>query len=199
MAYTSFEPKTRVQEAQDAMGFRIWDESIWAGESGITTTADVFIFFINDDEVTVEYDVYPLIVGAVTTKFDEYLSTDGHIINLVDLTIDGAAAPERFEDGYYVIRIVYNDGTYPAGTEPYYDNVQSFLAKARCMKRKMPAKMLVWPIDDETRRKNWDIYLVGLYLEAAEDAADLGKKVEFRRFMALFKAIFDFYEISECF
>lgn len=199
MAYTDFTSKTRIQEAQDAMSFKIWDESTWNGESGITTAADVYIFFINDDEETIEYDVYPLIVGANTDKFDEYLDSDGHEILLTDLTIGGSAAPERFEDGYYIIRVVYNDGTYGAGSEPYYDNNQAFLAKSRCMKRKMPAKLLTWPITDDVRRKNWDIYLVGLYLESAEDAVDLGKKVEFRILMALFKGIFDHYEITECF
>jgi len=198
MAYADFTPKTHVQEAQDGMGFKIWDESTWNGESGITTAADVYVFFINDEEVTIEYDVYPLINGG-STKYDEYLDRDGHIINIADLTIGAAAAPERFEDGYYVIRVVYNDGTYGVGAEPYYDNSQAFLAEWRCRKRKLPAQLLTWPMDDDIRRKNWDIYLVGLYLEAAEDAVDLGKKVEFRRFMALIKAIFDYYAITECF
>ena len=199
MAYTDFTPETHVQEAQDGMGFKVWDESIWNGESANTTLADLYLFFINDDEETIEYDVYPLIVGVDTTKFDEYLDRDGHIIDIADLTIGGAAAASRFEDGYYVVRIVYNDGTYAVGTEPFYDNAQAFLAEWRCRKRKLPANLLTWPIDDDIRRKNWDIYLVGLYLEAAEDAVDLGKKVEFRTFMALIKAIFDYYAISECF
>lgn len=197
MAYTDFSPETHVQEAQDAMGFKIWDESIWNGESGITTECYVTVFFINDDEETIEYDSYHLIVGIDKTKYDEYLDRDGHIIDLTDLTIDGVAAPERFEDGYYVVRVTYSDGTYVAGTEPYYDNTQAFLAKNRCMKRKMGVK-LSWPMTDEIYRINRDIFLQGLYLEIGENAVDLGKKIQFREIMALVKAMFNHYSMEEC-
>jgi len=197
MAYSDFSPETHVQEAQDGMGFKIWDESEWNGESDNTTICFVTVFFINDSEVTIEYDPYELISGADKTKFEEYLDRDGHIINLVDLTIGGVAAPERFEEGYYVIRVTYDDGTYGSGNEPYYDNAQAFLAKNRCMKRKM-AVLLVWPLTEAGYRLNRDIFLQGLYLEVAENAVDLGKKVQFRTIMALVKAVFNNYEIEEC-
>lgn len=198
MAYTNFTPATRIQEAQDAMGFKIWDDSTWNGEEAITTDCYVSIFHVDDDENTIQYDDYPLINGADKTKFNEYLSIDGHIINTSDLTIDGAAAPERFEDGYYVIRVVYTDGTYSTGSEPYYDNVQAFLAKYRCMKRKMPAAVMTWPLGDEEFKIHQDIFLLGLYLEAAENAVDLSKKEQFREFIALIRAMFDYYNTENC-
>ena len=197
MAYTDFSPKTIVQEAQDALGFKIWDESEWNGESDITTICFVTIFFINDDEETIEYDPYELIVGIDKTRFSEYLDRDGHIIDIADLKIDGVAAPGRLEDGYYVIRVTYNDGTYQVGSEPYYDNAQAFLAKNRCMKRKM-AVLLIWPLTDAGYRLNHDIFLQGLYLEVGENAVDLGKKVQFRTIMALVKAVLNNYQIESC-
>ena len=203
MAYIDFTPETHVQEAQDAKSLRIWDESTWNGESGNTTECDVILYYIDEDDNITEYDAYPLISGADRTKYDEYLTRDGHIIDIADLTISGASAGERFTDGYYVIRTVYNDGSYAEGSEPYYDNNQAFLAKNRCMKRKMPAKLLSWHYDDDNLkeimyRKNRDIFLQGLYLESAENAVDLGKKSQFRTFMAKILAIFNYYEIEEC-
>lgn len=198
MAYTDFTPETHVQEAQDAESFKVWDESIWNGESGLTTLCWVELFFINDDEETIQYDNYPLISGADTTKFDEYLDRDGHIIAIADITLDGAPIGDKFEDGYYVVRVVYSDGTYATGSEPLYDNSQAFLAKNRCMKRKMPSKLLSWPLTDEKYRINRDIFLQGLYLESAENAVDLGKKTQFREFMAAIKAMYNYYGIEEC-
>ena len=197
MAYADFTPKTLLQEAQDGMGFRIWDDSVWNGESGITTICFVTVFFVNDDEEIIEYDPYELIVGIDKTKFDEYLDRDGHIINIADLTIDGAAADDRFEDGYYVIRVSYSEGSYVASNEPLYDNNQSFLALNRCMKRKMSI-LLIWPLTDAIYRLNRDIFLQGLYLELAENAVDTGLTVQFRAIMALIKAMYNNYEIEEC-
>lgn len=198
MAYADFTPETHVQEAQDAESFKVWDESIWNGESGITTLCWVELFFINDDEETIQYDNYPLISGGDFTKFNEYLDRDGHIIAIADITLDGAPIGDKFEDGYYVVRVVYSDGTYAGGSEPLYDNSQAFLAKNRCMKRKMPAKLLSWPLTDEKYRTNRDIFLQGLYLESAENAVDLGKKTQFREFMAAIKSMYNYYGIEEC-
>ena len=197
MAYTDFTPKTLLQEAQDGMGFKIWDDSVWNGESGITTVCFVTIFFVNDDEEIIEYDPYELIVGIDKTKFDEYLDRDGHIIDIADLTIDGAAADDRFEDGYYVIRVSYSEGSYVAGSEPCYDNNQAFLALNRCMKRKMSI-LLIWRLTDEIYRLNHDIFLQGLYLELAENSIDTGLTVQFRAIMVLVKAMYNNYEIEEC-
>lgn len=197
MAYTNFTPQTHIQESQDAKSFKIWDESEWNGESALTTVCYVEITFINDDGDEVIYDPYLLIDGVDTSKFAEYLDRDGHIIELVNLTIDSVAAPIRFEDGYYIIKAVFSDGSYSSGLEPYFDNHQVFLAKYRSMKRKIPAKVLVWPMTYEVYRANRDIFLLGLYLESAENQADLAKMVQFRKTMALIKAIFDYYEITE--
>jgi hypothetical protein len=198
MAYTDLTLETHVQEAQDAESYKVWDESIWNGESGNTTDAWIILFFINDNEETIEFDPYYLISGADTTKFDEYLDRDGHIIYTSDMTLNGNPVDLKLEDGYYVVRVVVSDGTYDSGAEPFYDNSQAFLAKNRCMKRKMPAKLLTWPMTDAVYRKNRDIFLQGLYLESAENAVDLGKKSQFREFMAAIKAMFNYYSIEEC-
>lgn len=198
MAYTAFTPKTHVQEANDGKSFKIWDESEWDGESGDTTICFVTVYHIDDNEVEIEYDPYYLIVGAVTTKFDEYLDRDGHIVNIADLTIDEVAVDEeRFPDGYYILRVTYDEGSYGEGNQPYYNNNQAFLAKNRCMKRKL-ATTLTWPLTDAMYRINRDIFLQGLYLEIAENAIDIGKKIQFRTVMALVKAVFNYYEIEEC-
>jgi len=198
MAYTDLTLETRIQEAQDAESFRIWDQSVWNGEEDSTTSAWLVVFFINDDEETITFDSYPLISGADKTKFNEFLSIDGHTIDIADLAIDGEAVGEKFEDGYYIVRLVVSEGSYASGNEPMYDNAQAFLAKNRCMKRKMPAKLLSWPLTDETYRKNRDIFLQGFYLESAENAVDLGKKVQFRKFMAVIKSMYNYYGIENC-
>ena len=201
MAYTDFTPEFRVQEAQDAMSFRIWDESVWNGESDNTTEADVYLSYYDSDGNLIEYDVYPLIVGANKDKFNEYLDQDGHIIELTDLAIGGIdqADDERFADGYFIVKIVYNDGSYSVGSEPYYENHQAFLAKARCKARKLPINLLSWPLTDAMRIKNFNIYEQRMYLEAAEDSVDLGKRTEFNNFMSVINEIFDYYSIDECF
>lgn len=198
MAYADFTPEFRVQEAQDATAFRLWDSSTWNGESGITTFCVVRLFFVAVDGTITAYDDYELISGADTTKFDEYISIDGHTVEITDLTIGGAAAEERFEDGYYIVRIVYSDGTYAVGSEPYYDNTQAFLAKARCKARKLPVK-LTWPLTDGMYEINRDIFMQSMYLGAAEDSVDLGKENEYRNFMDLINNIFSYYAIDECF
>jgi len=198
MAYTSFTPETRLVEAQDATSFKIWDQSTWNGESALTSFCVVRVFFYAVDGTVTEYDDYELISGVDTTKYDEYLDIDGHEIEIDDLTISGASAEERFVDGYYVIRTVYSDGSYAVGSEPYYDNTQAFLAKNRCKARKLPVK-LTWPLTDAVQEKNRDIQLQRMYLDAAEDAADLGKLNEYRNFIDLIDNIFAYYAIAECF
>lgn len=196
--FTDFTPETIVQEAQDAMGFKIWDASTWNDESALCTKADVHIIFVNDEDVETLYDVYPLIVGQTKTKFNEYLDRDGHVIDTSALTIGGVAAPELFEEGYYIIRVIYSDGTYQVGAEPYFDNEHAFLAKTRCMARVLP-KVLSWPLTEEMYRKNRDIFMLNMYLASAENDVDLGRIVSFRRTMALIKKLLDNYSLEECF
>jgi hypothetical protein len=198
MAYTALTPETRIEEAQDGRGFKIFDKSTWAGESGDTTSALVSIVYINDDEQSITYDDIDL-GGDGDALFDSYINGDGALIESSDVFLDGVAIPEIFPDGYYEITIKFNDGSYAPGAEPYYKNTQALLAKYRCMKRIMPATLLNWPITDEVRRKNYDIYTLGLYLDAAEDAADLGKKTQFRKFIALIRGIVDYYQIPDPF
>ena len=63
--------------------------------------------------------------------------------------------------------------------------------------RKLPVKLLDWP--DLDANKNWDIHRQRMYLDAAEDAVDLGKKTLYERFIRVINLIFDKYEITECF
>jgi len=65
------------------------------------------------------------------------------------------------------------------------------------MKRTMPSLLLEWPITDAVRRKNDDIYSLGLYLDAAEYAATLEQMVMFRKFIALIRNVLDHYAIPE--
>lgn len=202
MAFTNITLLTVVQESQDAQQIRIWDESTWNGESGTVTLACVVISYYTVDGVLVTFDPYELIVGADTTKWDQYLDKqNGHTINLSDLLINGAAhGMTRFPDGYYIVSINVTDGSYglySGGSWPKYNNSQAFLAKYRFMKRGMPAEILEWPITQLNREANYDIFAVGLYLEAAEYAADLGRQVQFQKFITVLQTIFDYYIIPE--
>jgi hypothetical protein len=197
MAFTDFTPGTRVVLAQDGKSFRIYDDSIWNGESGSATAVNISIKHIDDNDEEIEYDDYPLIEPGDDSKYQEYLSSDGHLVEIADLTIDGEAAAERFPDGYYEVTVTYTDGSYADGEEPYYKNVQGFLAKYRCMKRTMPALLLEWPITDAVRRKNDDIYTLGLYLDAAEHAASLEQMTMFRKFIAVIRNLVDHYSVPE--
>jgi len=196
MAYAALTPETRIEEAQDGRGFRIYDKSSWSGESDHTTAAVVSIVYINDDEETITYDDIDL-GGDGDQHYTDFLSSSGHLIETSDIHLDGVDIDEIFPDGYYEITITFTDGSYAPGAKPYYKNTQAFLAKYRCMKRLMPATLLEWPITDDIRRKNYDIYTLGLYLDAAEDAADLAKKTQFRKFIALIRGIIDYYEIPD--
>jgi len=200
MAFTDITLQTHVQVAQDSQSIKVWDESTWNGEEIDVDTAKIQLFFIDDNEETIPYDDYDLLTsGGDTTKWDEFLSRDAHVINIADIYLGAVAIGDRFIDGYYVVRLVINDATYTVGVdEPYYDNNQAFLAKYRCMKRKLPAKLLGWPLTDDYIRKNWDIFLLGLYLESAENAVDLGKKVQFRSFIAKIRGMFDYYKVENC-
>ena len=202
MAYADFTPEFRLMEGQDATQFRIWDMGIWNGESGLTTFCVLRMFHYDVNGIITEYDDYPLITGGDTTRFDQFIDIDGHIVNITDLTIDGIPVTtvigDRWPDGYYVIRLLFSDGSYAVGSEPYYDNLQAFLAKARCKARKLPAK-LSWPMTDAVYEMNRDIFLLKMYLDSAEDSADLGKENEYRNFIELINNIFSYYAIDECF
>ena len=141
MALTGFVPKFKVQEAQSADSFKIWDESTWAANDPAVDvdTATVKVTFYDDEGTLISMTDYELIRsgGADKTRWTEYLSSDGHEVPLSELS----ATATRFTDGYYIIRIVYDDSTYGAGSEPYYDNHQAFLAQHRCMMRKLPVKL----------------------------------------------------------
>jgi hypothetical protein len=198
MAYTNFSAGFFCQESQDAMQLKIWDNSSWNGESGFTTICTVDISYYDVDDNLIEFDPYELIVGGDASKFNEYLDKlDGHVIELTDLTISGVPVPDRFPEGYYIIKISYSEGSYAIGSFPYFENPQAFLAKWRMMTRKLPAALLVFPMTDEVFRKNRDIMLLRLYLDQAENAADYGKLVEFKVFHNLVKEVFDLYSLAE--
>lgn len=200
MALTDFVPNTKVQEAQDAKAFRIWDESVWAlNDPDVDVdTAVLRVFFYDTAGDLIAYDDYELIRsgGADKTRWTEYLSIDGHEVLITELD-SAATSLSRFIDGYYIMKMVYNDSTYAVGSEPYYDNHQGFLAQHRCMMRKLPIKLITWPDLDYTL--NSDVQTQRMFLDAAEDCVDLGKKVQFEEYIRVINNLFDKYEITECF
>lgn len=198
MAYTAFVPKTIVQESQDATQIKIKDDSEWDGESALTTECEVIVSWYDDDDVLHECDPYVLIDGADTTKYDEYLSSDGHVIDIADLTEDSESIGTVFHEGYFIIKTTYNEGSYAEGSEPYYNNEAAFIALHWCMIRKF-GSLLSWPLNEDAYRKNRDMFLLRLYMENAENAVDLGKVAEFKRLMVLINKIFSYYELEECF
>ncbi len=193
MAFSNFLPAIRTQQAQNARSFKIWDESIWVGQQVRCTSAIVQVSYYDQYGILRNSLRYPLIIGANRIRFNEYLGRDGHEINVNNLY----PLLVRFPDGYYIIRITFNDGTYVAPNEPFFDDHQAFLAKIRCMSRKMPLVVLPWP--DMNREKILDTHKVTLLLSAAEDAADLGKRMLFDRLIRTLNRIFDRYSITECF
>lgn len=197
MAFTNFTPGARVVLSDDGRSFRIYDDSIWNGKSGNVTAAAIHVKHIDDNENEIDYDPYPLIRYNDDSPFQQYLSSDGCLVNMSDMRINGNVVSERFPDGYYEVKITFTDGSYQTGKEPYFTAVLAFLAKYRCMKRSMPALLLDWPITDEIRRKNEDIYSLSLYLDAAEYAASLEQMTKFRRFIAVIRNIFDHYDIPQ--
>ena len=200
MALTGLVPKTKVQEAQSANSYKIWDESTWAANdpAADVTLATIKLTFYDTAGVLQAFDDYELIrsAGADKTRWTEFLSSDGHEVPLSELLLS-AVTLTRFTDGYYIVKLVITDGTYGAGSEPYYDNHQGFLAQHRCMARKLPVKLLTWPEVDYN--KNQDIHRQRMFLDAAEDAVDLGKKVQFEKYIRTINLLFDKYEITECF
>jgi len=195
MAFTALTPLTELVESQDAKSFRLFDKSTWTGERGNVTSATLSIVFIDDDENVITYDDVDLKGYGDGEGFDDLISDDGLLVDIANLTIEGVAAGDIFPDGYYEVTVKYNDGSYADEDQPYYTNTTPFLAKYRCMKRTMPAKLLDWPITPVVRQNNYDIYTLGLYLDAAEDAAQLAKKVQFRKFIALIRGLVDYYAI----
>ena len=200
MALTNFVPKTKAQEGQDAKSYKIWDESTWdANDPEVDVDlATVKLTYYDTEGVLQAFDDYELIrsAGADKTRWLEYLSIDGHEVPIAELVLDSETLT-RFTDGYYIIKLVYNDSTYGAGSEPYYNNDQAFLAQHRCMSRKLPIKLIAWPNIDYTQ--NQDVQTQRMFLDAAEDSVDLGKKVEFEQFVRVLNNLYDKYEISECF
>jgi hypothetical protein len=202
MALTGVILQTVVQESQDAQQIRMWDESNWNGLVASVTDALIVISYYDVDGVLHTFDPYDLIIGADKTKFNQYLDKQaGHTIELSNLLIN--ALPnglDRLPDGYYIVTLHVTDGSYGAysgGGWPKYNNPQAFLAKYRFMKRNMPAAILEWPITQANREANYDVFAVGLYLEAAEYAADLGLQSKFQKFMTVLQTIFDYYIIPE--
>lgn len=199
MAFTNLTLETYIQEDQDALSFRIWDRSLWNGQSASVTEAYLRLKYYTSDDVLVIFDDYPLIVGAVKTKFNEFLSAEGHIILLSALTVGGLAnGLTRFIDGYYMADLVVNDGSYTDPNKPHYLNHQGFLAKARCKCRKVGVK-LSWPLSESIRKISYDMLMLRMYIDGAEDAVDLAKYTEYKYIIALVNEIFDFYGIDECF
>lgn len=199
MAYSDFTPGFNCQESQDAMQLKIWDNSTWNGESGYTTICTVSISFYDTNGTLVTFDDYDLIISADMSKFNEYLDRiDGHVIELSALTINGVPnVYDRFPEGYYMITMKYSEGSYAEGQFPEYVNSQAFLAKYRFMARRLPGALLVFPMTNDTYILNRDIFLLRMYLQNCEDAADYGKCVEFQNIINLIIAMLDYYKVEE--
>jgi hypothetical protein len=199
MAFTNLTLETIIQEDQDALSFRIWDKSIFGGQESTVSAAKLVIKYYDYNDLLITFDDYPLIVGGVKTKFNAYLGHDGHTVNLSDLRV-GNVSPglERFPDGYYIIDLIINDGSYSAPNEPHYANNQGFEAFTRCKIRKL-AIALSWPIIGDSRILSNKIQMIRMYADAAEEAIDLGKYIEFKEFMVMINVVFSEYSVNECF
>lgn len=186
--------KTQTREAQDAKSFRIWDETIWeTNDPDDVTTAVISIKYYDTFGMEQQAQDYILLEdGGDTTKWDEYMSRDGVKIDVGDVLPE----QERFIDGYYIIRLTVTDEVVPTPNTRYYDDHQAFLAKLRCMSRKMPHAVIDWPEYDRT--KLLDTHVLTLLLDSAEDAADLGKRRLFERIVRTLNRVFDHYQISGC-
>ena len=192
MAFTDFSPKFKSQEAQDAKSVKIIDESTWSGEQALCTEAILEISYYDTYGVLISATAYDLIDGVDRTKFNQFLSTDGHVVPIADVL----PGQERFVDGYYLLKITFDDGTYTQPNKPYYIEHQAFLAKLRCMSRKMPYQIVNWPEYDRT--KLLDTHSLTLLLDNAEDAADLGKRITFEKIVRTLNRVFDKYQITGC-
>jgi hypothetical protein len=200
MAYSGITPLTIVQESQDAMQIKIWDYSTWGtGDVAATATCILVVQYYDEDGILQSFDNYDILTNAGSrTNFNNMLDKNvGLVIDLADLTIGGEAPPDRFQDGYYIVTVYYNDGTYTFANSIHYRNNQAFLAKNRFMARKLPKAILTWPMTDAVRIANRDIFLQRMYLDAAEDSADNGNLTEFLVFMELLLGVFNYYSIEE--
>ena len=194
MAYTSLNLKTSIVEADDALNFKIWDDSTgWVGEEYTTWGAKLTL--IHSIYGTKTFDI---IVGIDRTRFDDYLSNDGLEISLSDLGIDDGF----FVDGYYQVKLELTNDDWVTKAE--YINNQAFLAHSRCMARKLASKLSrVDFLDDVSKVKyfieNFEAYTLFMLFFGAEDQVSTGKVAEFEATTDLMNAIFTKYEISECF
>jgi hypothetical protein len=186
---------TVVQESQDAQQLRIWDESTWDGESGDITGAILRIQYYDSDGVLQSFDN-----ENIFTSISDFLDRqDGIVINLSDLLVAGAAPPDRFVDGFYIVTVFVTDGTYGtfnADVWPHYHNNQAFLAKARFMTRKLPSTVLTWPMSKQVQEDNLNMLLHRMYLDSAEYAADNGNITEFKLYLELINEVFSYYELE---
>jgi hypothetical protein len=190
-------PEFITQEDQDALSFKITDKSTWgSGDQDAVTAADLHLSYYNNDKQLVTFDSYPLVIDNDRDRFLEYLGNAGHRVFLSSFKISGVPVSlTRFQDGYYILRLVFNNGDYALGTEPNFIDNQGFLAFARAKTRRTPL-LLSWPMSDEVRRKSTDIQMLRMYLDAAEEAVDLGKYNEFLSIMAILNSVFDYYKIN---
>jgi len=186
---------TVVQESQDAQQFRMWDESTWDGESSSITDAVLRIQFYDSDGILQSYDD-----KNIFSKISEILDRQsGTVINISSLTVEGVPPPDRFVDGFYIITLFVTDGSYGAFNEdtwPHYHNNQAFLAKARFMTRKLPSKILTWPMSKQVQEDNLNMFLHRMYLDSAEYAADNGNLAEFLKYMELINEVFSYSELE---
>lgn len=202
MAFTgTFSPNLRSAESADATKLTIYDASTWGGGDLAAVTGCILsISYYDSEGVLQTYDDYDLIPGGDFTKFNEFISATGHIINLTDLFVSGVAQTGKFNDGYYILTMSFTDGTYGAysgGLWPHIHHSDGFIAKYTFMAKKLPGSILSWPMTDEERIANTDIFLLRMYLDAAIDSAQSNKYDEFKLFLLIISNMLEYYEIEE--
>lgn len=183
MAYTSLELETTVLEADDALSFKIWDNSTgWNDEEETTDVAVLTV--IHSVYGTIELDI----IGA---DYAAYLSDDGLEVTLEDLGLDDE---DFFVDGYYQIKLTLSNDS--SVTEEEYTNHQAFLSHNRSKARKVASK-LTYPDMDYTA--NYEAFLLIALMAGAEEQVSTGDITRFSETMEMINEIFEKYEIDDVF
>lgn len=194
MSYTSLNLKTSVLESDDALNFKVWDDSTgWNDEQYTTWGAKLTLIHETYGTKTMN-----IIEGVDRTKFDEYLSDDGLEVSLADLGIDD----DFFTDGYYQVIVELTNDDWVTSKE--YTNRQAFLAHSRCMARKIGGKLNDIDLLNNTKElqcfiENFEAYTLFMLFSGAEDQISEGRLTEFSNTMDLINDLFTKYEIEECF
>lgn len=178
--------KTYIEESADATSFMIVDKTTGWGDTIILANVTSAVLSIVYASVTYTYQ---LIIGADKTRWDEFLTDDGHEVKLANIP---DFAGTVFTDGKYYITLTVGDGA----VELTYENKQGFLAQNRCRVRRLPLKIGYPDLDYELNRL---IFALVAWLLAAETSVELGHEDEFDEMIERCNTVFDQYGTAECF